>query len=588
MTGNGMFFQNRQAEEAGPKAARQGVIYARYSSDMQDTSDSIEVQVSECQKYAVANSIAIVREPFVDKAETGTATENRKSYQRLLSLAQGRDRNFDVILTFHTSRWGRGIESEIDEYLLEKNGVKIIAVSQPFTADDAIESVFMKGILRKIDAYYSMQASKYTHAYQTSNAQNGFKNGGMAPDGYAMEPVPTGKKDKHGKEKMKSRLALDKKPGKYDLSDQSRQKMIEFAFVNALKGKGIRWLSHEIYHLGWRARNSNERISAGTIRMWLINPTYTGFMVWNRTKFFRKNGKRVYRHNPISKWVFSSEPAHPPIISKETFEVVAQKFMWRSDRCQGRPAHTSRGDYYTASPRYLMSGLLDCGLCGAKYIAGVNKHRDKSAQVYMICNTKQRFGKKKCPNANISLSVAEGAVMDKLLNNLLTEKEIKQFIAAFNEFSERTSGRAGDEAALLLKEKARIERELANLKHAVMQGADPRTFVKELQERQVALDGLQARLALLKDSGATPKLLYDPKKLGMWLANLRAMVFKADFDLRRELVRRFVKKIVVEPDKTAKMTWDLPAVVSLFGGQEVPAETLDLKVMTKIGCGGWI
>lgn len=63
---------------------------------------------------------------------------------------------------------------------------------------------------------------------------------------------------------------------------------------------------------------------------------------------------------------------------------------------------------------------------------------------------------------------------------------------------------------------------------------------------------------------------------------------KADFDQRRELVRRFVKKVVVRPDRTALMTWDLPAVVSFFDGKEVPGETLDLRVLTSNGCGGWI
>src|SRR5690349_18846622 len=125
-----MFFTERVKEEGLAVASRGGVIYARYSSDMQDTSDSIEVQLSECRKYALAHNITLVHEPFIDRAETGTSTENRKAYQELLQLAQSKAHGFDTILTFHTSRWGRGIESEIDEYLLEKNGIKIISVSQ--------------------------------------------------------------------------------------------------------------------------------------------------------------------------------------------------------------------------------------------------------------------------------------------------------------------------------------------------------------------------------------------------------------------------------------------------------------------------
>jgi len=285
------FLKDWAAQEQLLRPIHRAAIYARYSTDLQDTSESIEVQIAECRKYALAHGIVLCREPFVDRAKSGAATENRKAYQRLLALAQSPERDFDLILTFHTSRWGRGVESEIDEYAIEKSGVKIIAVSQPFTADDAVEAIFMKGVLRKIDAYYSMQASKYTHAYQTSNAQHGFKNGGAAPDGYTIERVPTGNKDKHGLERLKARLTLDTKPGRFDLTDQPRYNLIEFAFMNARMGRGIRWLSKEIYRQGWRSRYRAEPISIATIRTWLTNPIYTGYMVWNRGAVFSKERK---------------------------------------------------------------------------------------------------------------------------------------------------------------------------------------------------------------------------------------------------------------------------------------------------------
>ncbi len=590
------FFAERIREEKTSTAVRRGVIYARYSSDMQDTSDSIEVQISECKKYALAHEILLVNEPYVDRAETGTSTENRKSYQELLLLAQSHDRNFDIILTFHTSRWGRGIQSEIDEYLIEKNGIKIIAVSQPFTADDAVESVFMKGILRKIDAYYSMQASKYTHAYQSANAVNGFKNGGAAPDGYAMEYVPTGKKDRLGKEKMKSRLALDTQTGKFDVTKQPRHKLIEFTFLHAHQGKGLRWLTRAIYQHGWRSRYSDDPLSPATIRTWLTNPAYTGYMVWNRVKFFRRNGNRTYKHNPVSKWVFSPEPSHHVIISKETFEAVATQFLQRQG--QGRLVRNQNGEPTPKnSIRYLVSGILKCGLCGAHYVAGANWHSSKkNVQVYMMCNTKWRHGKGKCANLNLNMAVVEGAIMETLCNRLLAEEEIKKFIEAFNRFVDADIGKAGQEITDLVNQKQPIQRVVDNIKGALMEGADPKTFVKELIQHQVALDDLQTRINLLESSGATPKLQYDPNQLGRWVANLRELILQADFDLRRELVRNLVKTVVIQPDRTAIMTWDLPAVVNLFHGQEAPSEALNLNhrislakdLLKSYGCGGRI
>jgi len=74
------FLQAWAAQEQMAKSRRRGVIYARYSTDIQDTSESIEVQVAECRKYALAHEILLCREPFIDRAETGTSTENRKAY----------------------------------------------------------------------------------------------------------------------------------------------------------------------------------------------------------------------------------------------------------------------------------------------------------------------------------------------------------------------------------------------------------------------------------------------------------------------------------------------------------------------------
>jgi DNA invertase Pin-like site-specific DNA recombinase len=583
--GDPLFFKDLARQANPAPAPKRGVIYARYSSEMQDTSDSIEVQIAECKKYAMANGILLVREPFIDKAETGTATENRKSYQGLLRIAQCSERDFDTVLTFHTSRWGRGIESEIDEYLLEKNGIKIIAVTQSFTADDAIESMFMKGIMRKIDAYYSMQASKYTHAYQSSNAQNGFKNGGAAPDGYAIEHVPTGKKDKAGEEKLKTRLIVDTKPGKFDITDAPRHKLIEFTFSNASQGRGIKWLSKTVYEHGWRSRYRPDRISNGTIRSWLTNPIYTGFMVWNRVRFFRRNGKRAYVHNPISKWICSPKPSHAPIVPKDLFESVAIKFFRRRSY-KGRPPPAGPTTSLPVDRGcYLLSGLLHCALCKAMYVAAKNAHRGKKTHVYYVCNTKWRHGRQACHSRNINLAVAEGAVLETLLNRVLTEDEVKRFIDTFNLFVKGQKRDSQDELARLDQEKNRIELELSRLRVAILSGADPRTLAAELNTRQDLLDTLERERARLEKPTAGGMVTYDPKRLSAWITTLKDNFYAADFETRRELVRQFVERVDVDPNGAAQMTWNPAAMLGFNGGPRVPDAGAAMLVIQN-HCGG--
>jgi len=89
------------------------------------------------------------------------------------------------------------------------------------------------------------------------------------------------------------------------------------------------------------------------------------------------------------------------------------------------------------SGRYLLSGMMDCGVCGAKYVAAMTIHTNKpTPHVYFYCNNKLRHGKESCASKPVNLAIAEGVIMHTLVYTLLTEEEIKKFIQAFNEFAE--------------------------------------------------------------------------------------------------------------------------------------------------------
>ena len=76
------------------------------------------------------------------------------------------------------------------------------------------------------------------------------------------------------------------------------------------------------------------------------------------------------RWNPTHQWIYSTAPAHEPIIDEETFEQV-----------QLRLAAGARHRGVTAKPRaskrgYLLSGLLYCGLCGRRMVGSFNNNRN--------------------------------------------------------------------------------------------------------------------------------------------------------------------------------------------------------------------
>ena len=107
--------------------------------------------------------------------------------------------------------------------------------------------------------------------------------------------------------------------------------------------------------------------------------------------------------------------------------------------------------------------------------------------------------------------------------------------------------------------------------------------MEELQERQQALKGLYAELKRLRSGESSPLLSYNMANAAEWTQSLREMITTSDFEMRRELVCRFVKKVIIYPDRKAKMIWDLPATLAWGGGEQVPD---DLIGITKVGCGG--
>jgi len=103
----------------------------------------------------------------------------------------------------------------------------------------------------------------------------------------------------------------------------------------------------------------------GAVTAILENPRYTGRQVWNRQRTDTEladpanvtlGHKAVQRWNLPDGWVISNRPAHPALVSEEDF-VAAQAI------------NAARGPSPQAEPmvrRYLLAGLLTCGMCGRR------------------------------------------------------------------------------------------------------------------------------------------------------------------------------------------------------------------------------
>ena len=83
---------------------KRAAVYARYSSEEQTGGESIEYQREQCKDHITEKDWSL-GEIFVDRAKSGTSTYRREEFNRMVALAKAKDRPFDVVVAWSTSRF---------------------------------------------------------------------------------------------------------------------------------------------------------------------------------------------------------------------------------------------------------------------------------------------------------------------------------------------------------------------------------------------------------------------------------------------------------------------------------------------------
>src|SRR5262249_10944150 len=119
-----------------------------------------------------------------------------------------------------------------------------------------------------------------------------------------------------------------------------------------------------------------------TIQVILRNEKYAGVWVWNKTRFLKdpETGRRRPVPRPPEEWLRQEGP-EPRIVDEALWNAVQARFQVLADRfaCAARPVPGAAARMAYSS--YLLSGLLRCGMCGARMI-GQTATRKKGAEVY--------------------------------------------------------------------------------------------------------------------------------------------------------------------------------------------------------------
>lgn len=301
--------------------------YVRMSTEHQQY--SADNQASAIAQYASQRGYEIVS-TYSDEGKSGLNIGGRRSLQRLLSDIESGNADFEAVLVYDVSRWGRfqdPDEAASYELRCRRAGIAVHYCAEQFENDGSIGSSIIKTVKRAMAGEYSRELSVKVFAGQANLIRRGFRQGGAA--GFGLRRVLV---DQNGMRKGELQRGEHKSiqtdrvilvPGPEDEQAVVREAYRLFVDVGMLE--------RDI------AASFNERAiltdlgrpwTHGTVHQLLINEKYIGNNVWARSSFKLKE-----RHiaNDPDQWV-RLDDAFPAIIEKEQFEKAQALIAARSAR----------------------------------------------------------------------------------------------------------------------------------------------------------------------------------------------------------------------------------------------------------------
>lgn len=109
--------------------SQRAVAYFRHSSQEQQE-DSIETQKHHVRKWALVHGVEIIRE-FSDVGQIGVGSDERPAFRELVEEWIKRRTDFEYVLCFDASRWGRFTKghSESPFDILKKHNKRLICTA---------------------------------------------------------------------------------------------------------------------------------------------------------------------------------------------------------------------------------------------------------------------------------------------------------------------------------------------------------------------------------------------------------------------------------------------------------------------------
>ena len=497
-----------------PQPLTPAALYARVSSDRQDVDLSVSAQLRALKDYARANGYSIARE-YIDEAESGRVAD-RPQFREMIEEGSKPKAPFDVILVWKFSRFTRKREHAVAfKSMLRRKGIRVVSITEQ--AEDTATGRLLEGIIESVDEFYSENLAQEVVRGMREAASRGFFLGSKAPFGYKRVKISDGAKE---------RPTLE--------VDPATAPIVKEIFESSLSGYGLKEICRTLNDRG--ITNRGKRWYKGGLHYLLTNEAYTGTAVWGRTTKVEK------AQDPVR-----VEGAWPALVSRELFDAVQEAMRDRAPKVR-RPARVGS--------RFLLSGLLKCGVCGRPY----SGQGAKSGQYgYYICGTLFREGAGTCSARYLNAPKVEEFVVQKIRERILTEETIVELVTLVAEEIDAMAGELAGRLEVIDADLGDVRKRLERLYEALetseltLEVLSSRIFSLRHREEQLEAAREDAETQLEQRRVELP----NTEEIAEYVADFRDFLKDGTFPERKALIRNFVEGIEVVGDEVV-LTYTIP------------------------------
>lgn len=480
--------------------------YVRVSTVFEEQDSSIINQEEGLIDYIRKHEGWVLYESY---SERQSSFKSRKEFKRMIKDAE--NRKFDVILVKSLSRFGRSVGqlNTIVPQLVE-TGIRFIALSEVIDTDDPD----WQTKLPMYSVVYQMSSkttSDWIRMAERTRANRGEFTGSFTPYGY---------------QKVDKKLAP---------SDDETPSIVQRIFSLYQEGTlGMQAIANLLNKEKFATpgqtqgrRNGNEFWCQSTIEYILTNPVYVGDLVAQREQAATLGSTKRKKKDTDEQVILKNN--HPPLISREQFQVVQDLIKRRShNKVSGLPN--------------LFTYLMFCADCGS----GMHCVKRPYGKTHYMCGKYKLRGKGQCSRHSIyeheliELIVTDiKRLMGEHVDSDVLIREMQKEAASEKKASSK-------EIATLKKEVEKLERRKQNAEDKWLDGDIDKEQYHELLDR-VSGELFEAKQKL-------SNLLKEHENIKLTLPDIAKLTSFEKLD--RELLLMLVKRIEVKESGNVRITYN--------------------------------